>query len=125
MVARAVMRAWQASLAGSPPIGRVYRSGDVRDARPSPHGWQQSVSVDGPQTAPPSSERDDDPDIRIGKRDDIVPRRPGAAIRPEPDESFWTSHHFWKGIVVGAVIVLLVKTFMAVQAPFGVDWYGF
>ena len=136
MVARVVMKAWQESLADAPPVHRVYpidpvqpadpvhRSEESGDAPPSTYGWQRSVSEhDVP--IPANDAGEDDPEISVAKRDDIVPRRPAAAARAVSDESFWSSHLFWKGLVVGAGLVLLAKTVMAVQAPFGIDWYAF
>lgn len=124
MVARAVMRAWQASLAVSPPIDRTRSPEVLENVRSSSGGWQRPVTNENVHI-PANDDADEDPSIRVEKREDIVPRRPGVASGSTLDESFWSSHHFWKGIVVGAVIVLLVKTIIAVQAPLGIDWYGF
>lgn len=124
MVARAVTRAWQASLAASPPIDRSSTPDVLENVRSSAVGWQRPVTNRDVQS-PANDDTDEDPNIRVDKRDDIVPRRPGVASGSTLDESFWSSHHFWKGIVVGAVFVLLVKTVIAVQAPHGVDWFGF
>lgn len=124
MVARSVMRAWQESLAASPPIDRLGQPEMHEAVRSSPGGWQAPVAQK-PVQIPANDDVDEDPSIQVDKRDDIVPRRPGAASGSASDESFWSSHHFWKGIVVGAVTVLLVKTIIAIQAPIGVDWYGF
>jgi hypothetical protein len=55
----------------------------------------------------------------------VVPRRRGASTATPPSEGLWTSYEFWMGIVAGAGAVLLVKTVLAVQAPFGLDWYVF
>lgn len=131
MVARAVTRVWLASLAEAPPIHRSSSQEVLKTVRPSSKVWQRPVaSQDGRMPAqdghmPANDDTEDDPSIQVDKRDDIVPRRPGAASEPTLDESFWSSHHFWKGIIVGAAIVLLVKTVLAVQAPYGVDWFKF
>ena len=124
MVARAVMKAWQASLADAPPVHGGRRSEESGDAPPSTYGWQRSVS-DHDVPIPANDPGEDDPEISVAKRNDIVPRRPAAAARAASDDSIWSSHLFWKGLVVGAGIVLLAKTVLAVQVPFGVDWYGF
>ncbi|MGI9418196.1 MAG: hypothetical protein ACR2RA_10215 [Geminicoccaceae bacterium] len=118
------MKAWQEGLGGPPPVGRVYRPEDAArvdaqiDVEPPP-------SANDNSRVPASDDRDEDPEIQVSKREDIVPRRPGAASSPMPEESFWSSHLFWKGIVIGAAIVFLVKTAMAVHTPFGIDWYRF
>lgn len=124
MVAKAVMRAWQSSLGGSPSIGRIYRPETAEEVPPSPERWQQPGRDDD---LPPllADDGDEDPEIRVALRNDIVPKRPGGAHLSTLPMGFWSSHLFWKGIVVGAVIVFLVKTAIAVRAPYGIDWYGF
>ncbi len=124
MVARAVTRTWLASLAASPPVDRSSSPEVLENVRSTPDAWHRPLKKEDVQI-PANDDTDDDPNIRVDKRDDIVPRRPGVAGDAMLDESFWSSHHFWKGIVVGAVIVLLVKTVFAVQAPHGVDWFRF
>ncbi|MGI9484876.1 MAG: hypothetical protein ACR2RF_03135 [Geminicoccaceae bacterium] len=129
MVARAVTRAWQASLAAPSPIDRSGSSAAQEKGRSSLGEWQRPVAGEDVQiSAVPNvaanDDTDEDPNIQVDKRDDIVPRRPGVAGGSTPDDSLWSSHYFWKGIVVGAAIVLLVKTVIAVQAPLGVDWFG-
>jgi hypothetical protein len=116
------MRAWQASLADAPPKSRIYRPEDGGNSASSDCGWQRPANDDLPRLT--SDILDEDPEIQVAKRDDIVPRRPGVTSDSMHDESLWSSHLFWKGIVVGAGIVLLAKIVMAVQAPFGIDWYG-
>ncbi len=130
MVAQAVTRAWQASLAASPPIDRPSSPELLNNVRSSSGVWQRPVANEDVQVPtnpriPANDDIDEDPNIHVDKRDDIVPRRPGVASGSISDDSFWSSHYFWKGIVVGAAIVLLVKTVIAVQAPHGVDWFTF
>ena len=130
MVARAVTRVWQASLAAPSPIDRSGSSATLEKVPSSPGGWQRSgvsKSVQSPASldAAANDDVDEDPNIQVDKRDDIVPRRPGVAGGSTLDDSLWASHYFWKGIVVGAAVVLLVKTVIAVQAPHGIDWFGF
>jgi hypothetical protein len=63
--------------------------------------------------------------MQVKSPEGIVPRKRGLPSYQPPNETFWTSHLFWKGILVGAISVVLVKTAMAVQAPLGISWYGF
>jgi len=84
---------------------------------------------------PPSPVDEDDQNSKTLLVDagTIVPKRRGLGasshapiLEPfEAEDRLWSSQEFWKGIVVGAAIVLLVKTAFAIQAPYGVDWYGF
>jgi len=68
-------------------------------------------------------DHDEDPEIRIAQHHDIVPQRRGpSSVEPAP-ESLSQSHEFWMGIVVGAGIVLAIKTMLAAQSPYGVNWY--
>jgi hypothetical protein len=48
----------------------------------------------------------------------------GAAMPGGRTAGFWHSDTFWKGVVVGLLTVVLIKTLIAVQAPYGIDWYG-
>lgn len=66
---------------------------------------------------------DDDAVIEVEKRNDLVPRRRGGSAVTAEDEGFWSSHVFWKGIVVGVLVVMAIKLAIDVQAPFGIDWY--
>ncbi len=130
MVAQAVTRAWQASLAAAPPIDRPSSPELLDHVRSPPGVWQRpAANEDAQASADPkiaaNDDFDEDPSIRVDKRDDIVPRRPGVVSGTISDDSLWSSHHFWKGVVIGAAIVLLVKTIIAVQAPHGVDWFTF
>lgn len=121
------MRAWQISRDHPPSTPQDDQPSWTRPERQSLQPSQ--TQRDGSHARDRGHANDDDPDedapIRVAKRDDIVPRRPGASANPSPSDDFWTSHLFWKGILVGALTVLLVKTVIAVQAPHGVDWYGF
>ncbi len=136
MVARAVMKAWQDSLGDVPPVGRVYRRGsEGGNVGRESCGWRPPVDADqdvlrtndGDSHLASHDDDDDgdDPPIRVGRRGNIVPRRPGAPARGAAEESLWASHMFWKGVVVGAAIVFLIKTVLAVRTPHGIDWYGF
>lgn len=147
MAVKAVMRAWQMDRQHHEPIPREDRPRPaVRGEAAAALGWSRPTACQPEKVAPWAEadspavdgfpvfseaqacnrpDDDEDPAIRIEKRDDIVPRRPVISSELHQNDSFWTSHLFWKGILVGALSVLLVKTAIAVQAPFGVDWYGF
>jgi hypothetical protein len=133
MLVRAVTKAWQESLDGPPSIGRVYRPKvNKRTLSSATLGWCRPGSVDladhaanddvGPEPRGQSLDR-------WGREDSahvdpkIFPKRPGVATQPSSADSLWTSYEFWMGIVAGASIVLVIKTVLAVQAPFGVYWY--
>lgn len=129
-----------ASLGGAPPTGRIYQPRGKDEAGSLDCGWQRprvsaeiehpaddtdGVSSLRPHDQPAQQVEEDDPEIHVIKRDDIVPIRRGAIDDGKADDGFWSSHLFWKGIVLGAAVVLLVKTVLEVQAPFGIDWYQF
>lgn len=143
MVARAVTRVWQASLQAPQPAEVSSRAGvreeasfeerawSADDPWPERGGWQRrsaapvlAPAAEDDAGQPPFIDGEEDPEIRVAKRHDIVPRRPGVVSDAPPSESLWSSHLFWKGVVIGAAVVLLVKTALAVQAPYGIDWYG-
>lgn len=117
------MRAWQDSLGGAPPAARIYQPGAGRNVTPRPDESRQPFRSDAVRRLP--TDDDEDPEISVANCLAIVPRRRGAGAVPPSFESFWSSHLFWKGIVVGAVAVLLAKTAISVRAPYGIDWYGF
>ncbi len=103
MVRQAVTRAWLISRQQSPAEGQ----------QPAPFSAESpGAHRRSPDTSP----------INGGILGDCR-----QAVPPEPreDDSFWTSHHFWKGIVLGVLLVVLIKTVFEVQAPFGIDWYDF
>lgn len=141
MVARAVTRVWQASLQAplpAAPSGRAAAQEEasfaesewpVEEARLEKGAWQRpSTSLANDDAGElPFVDGEEDPEIRVAKRHDIVPRvprRPTVVSDAPPSESLWSSHLFWKGVVIGAAVVLLIKTALAVQAPYGIDWYG-
>ena len=128
MVARAVMKAWRESLDSETDVVPAPNSDTRgRGAKRSAVGWERPPSNDMP-VGGSGDFRPGESDAAEREHCGIVPRRPLASSRPaEPatTEGFWKSHHFWKGVVVGALIVLLVKTVIAVQAPYGIGWYGF
>lgn len=144
MVARSVTRVWQSSLNQPPSVGKVYQSqssGAALPNAPSSEAAPVSRAVnqgqhEPPEKLPPSGEGFDDPKISLANPMSIVPKRRAVGGRassseapfPEPSEtnvSLMNSPEFWKGTVLGAGIVLLIKTLIAVKAPYGVDWYGF
>jgi hypothetical protein len=139
MLVRAVTETWKSSLDHPPSIGRVYQP-DLSgvDGKEGAFGWERpdvkdeaeavvAAPVAELEAAPPQAldQVDEDPEIQVSRREDIVPKRRGASKDKPADDRIWTSHEFWKGIVIGAGVVLLVKTILAVQAPYGIDWYGF
>lgn len=139
MVARAVTKVWRDSLGGRPSIGRVYTPA-LTDGRPARQagGWcpPKAVEVAEPRAgaaAPAAIDtdreaQDDDHDpavLTIAEDHAIIPRRRAAPVVEPPSDSLWTSHEFWMGLALGAGIVLVIKTILAVQAPYGIDWYGF
>jgi len=123
MLVRAVTKAWQDNLDGPPSIGRVYQpKATSQISENSSMGWCRADRDDTVHHVA-NDDCDDDPEIQPAKRDDIVPKRRGAAQEATPPERLRTSYEFWMGIVVGAGAVLVIKTVLAVQAPFGVTWY--
>lgn len=133
MLVRAVTKAWEESLDGPPSIGRVYQpptdgqplsSASVGWCRPEATGIVDHAANDdvGPEHQAPIAAHHERNDVVRGDPK-IIPKRRVVAIQAPPDESLWRSYEFWMGIVVGAGIVLVIKTVLAVQAPFGVSWY--
>ncbi len=133
MLVRAVTKAWQESLDGPPSIGRVYQSkADKRTLSSASVGWCRPGTADLVDHA---ANDDVDPEasgeaqgMREWKGADradprIIPKRRVVTTQTTPAESLWTSYEFWMGIVAGAGIVLVIKTVLAIQAPFGVYWY--
>lgn len=123
MLVRAVTKAWRDSLDGPPSIGRVYQPKPIgQTSQSSSLGWRRPAMDDAIHHAA-NDDVDDDPEFHAVKRDDIVPKRRGASPEELPPERLRTSYEFWMGIVVGAGAILVIKTVLAVQAPFGVTWY--
>lgn len=133
MLVRAVTKAWEESLDGPPSIGRVYQpNADRQQLSSASVGWCRPDTTNvvdhaanddvGPeQRATIAVQAEQDAVVRANPK--IIPKRRVVAIKDPPEESLWTSYEFWMGIVVGAGAVLVVKTVLAVQAPFGVTWY--
>lgn len=117
MVVHAVMRAWLVSRQQFP--SQKQQLPEFLTKKAVPHRRSPDRQEIGDDVV------DDDAAINVEKRDDIVPIRRGITANPPDDEGFWTSHLFWKGIVLGVLAVVLVKTVLAIQTPFGIDWYGF
>ena len=133
MLARAVTKAWQESLDGPPSIGRVYQPKvDKRTLSSSSVGWCRPDTVDVVEHA---ANDDVDPELRgeslapsgrehvMPGAPKIIPKRRVVSAQTADTDSLWTSYEFWMGIVAGAGVVLVIKTVLAVQAPFGVSWY--
>lgn len=129
MVAYAVTRAWQKSLEAPPPDDRNEQLAlDSEGPMPTTHGWHRREATKVVDQAVAGSEtkadtEDDDHPISFGKGDNIVPRRAAVSSVEPPADSLMASREFWMGIVFGAGIVLVIKTVLAVQAPFGIHWY--
>lgn len=125
MLARSVTKIWQESLDGPPSIGKVYHPQPVdyvKPPRPSGDWHLPKEQVDAGQVV------DEDvtlyPQIDLVKKEKpIVPKRRFAQSMERPSEGLWTSHEFWMGIVVGAGIVVVAKMMLAIQAPYGINWY--
>ncbi len=112
------MEAWRKSLNQSPAAG----SGETIEREISARRRVNGL-VDPCRAGDQGEEQDTD--LRVGHPGDVIPRRPGAPIETPRSDSFWNSHLFWKGILIGLLSVILVKTAIAVQAPQGIDWYSF
>jgi hypothetical protein len=132
MVMHAVMRAWHVSRQQFPSTRQELPRFSSKPALD--HGLfpQKPAVADRHEWAQPPLARavsdaavDDDAPLHVTRRDKIVPVRRGAADRPSDGDGFWSSHLFWKGIVLGVLAVVFIKTVLAVQTPFGIDWYGF
>lgn len=135
MLARAVTKAWQDSLNGPPSIGRVHQPKSVdRALSTSSIGWCRPETSDvidrvanddgGGQSEVDIEERDQIvPEVAPQITPQIIPKRRGVQPVATASDSLWTSYEFWMGIVVGAAIVFVIKTILAVQAPLGVYWY--
>jgi hypothetical protein len=133
MLVRAVTKAWQESLDGPPSIGRVYQPKSVDQRPPSASvGWCRPNAA---SVVDDAANDDVEPGRHVERQvqrepadtpragPGIVPKRRAVAKKPAPADSLWTSYEFWMGIVAGAGFVLVIKTVLAVQAPFGVYWY--
>ena len=114
MVVQAVMRGWLISRQQTPLTKQKLP--DFSNRELNPPGFVPETRLFGDESL------DEDAAINVEKRLDVVPRRRGP---PPRDDDYWTSHLFWKGIVLGLFLVVLVKTVMEVQTPFGIDWYSF
>jgi hypothetical protein len=133
MLVRAVTKAWQESLDGPPSIGRVYRpKAEERTISSASVGWCRSGTA---KFADHAANDDVDPDgrrenLNLWAHEDmvsadprIIPKRRVVVSQTAPSDSLWTSYEFWMGIVAGAGAVLLIKTVIAIQAPYGIYWY--
>lgn len=49
---------------------------------------------------------------------------PPPAHAADKAEPFWDSPRFWQGLAIGLAVVFLIKTVIAIQWPYGIDWYG-
>ena len=137
MVANAVTKAWRKSLEDPTSVAGADRLLPDGERPPtSPHGWHRPNAADPAHHAlseqetaalrhPANDAGDDDLETRRDRRDDIVPRRVAVSSVDQPEDGFWRSHEFWMGIVIGAAVVFVIKTVLAVRAPFGVDWHPF
>ena len=123
MLVRAVTKAWQDSLDGPPSIGRVYQPKPTGRPHQEPSmGWHRPAMDHAVHHADGDAQADNS-EVRAHKQDPIVPIRRGAPLEAPDSQGLRKSYEFWMGIVVGAGAVLVVKTVLAVQAPFGVTWY--
>ncbi|MEZ5932992.1 MAG: hypothetical protein R3F54_13745 [Alphaproteobacteria bacterium] len=118
------------------PAGEASQVAAIGWSRPDadpvgrPVMFEAGFHADEAASGPPDDRAAHDDNSGIPERqtaslDQIVPKRRGTQTVAEPSERVWTSYEFWMGIVAGAAAVLVVKTILAVRAPFGVDWYSF